>query len=82
VFVVVQVCDVNDRISHALQSGNIRQAVYLAKKDKYNLRLFTFKDLVKKLITSLLDDDQAEAAALECSQLLTEVSFDGANVLA
>ena len=63
----------NDRISHALQSGNLRQAVYLAKKDKYNLRLFTFKDLVTKYLTALLDDDEAESAAFECSQLLTEV---------
>lgn len=63
----------NDRISHALQNGNIRQAVYLAKKDKYNLRLFTYKDLVSKYLNSLLDDDQAEVAAFECSQLLTEV---------
>lgn len=72
-FTTCQVCDVNDRIAHALHGGNIRQAVYLAKKDKYNLRLFSYKDLVNKFITSLLDDDQAEAAAFECSQLLTEV---------
>lgn len=79
--VIVKVCDVNDRIALALQAGDIRGAVYMAKKDKYTLRTFSFQDLVRKFLTSLLDEDKPEEAAFECSQLIVELGTDPTNTI-
>ena len=68
--VVSKVRDVNDRITTALQMGDLKTAVDLAHNDKNMLRVYQYHDLVKAYINSLFNADNAELAAKECARLI------------
>lgn len=75
--IMSRVRDVNDRITSALQRGDLLSAVELAHKDRNVLRIYQYHDLVKAYLNSLFHKDQAELAAKECARLIQNAS-DGA----
>lgn len=68
--VVAKVRDVNDRISMALQQGDVLLAVNLASKDRNSLRHYLYNDLLNLHIENLLEFNEPEKAALECCRLI------------
>jgi len=68
--VVARVRDVNDRITAALQQGDLRKAVDLAQGDRHTLRIYQYHDLVRAYVNSLFNEDKAELAAEECHRLI------------
>jgi hypothetical protein len=76
--VMSRVRDVNDRITSALQIGDLKTAVDLAHNDRHVLRIYQYHDLVKSYINSLFNDDNAELAAKECTRLIQNDSDSAA----
>lgn len=76
--VMSRVRDVNDRITSALQAGDLQSAVNLAHNDRHVLRIYQYHDLVKSYINSLFNDDNAELAAKECARLIQNDSDSAA----
>lgn len=66
----MRVRDTDDRITAALEAGDIEQAVNLAAADKSSLRRHKFQELVKEYFDLLLDKEQSQKAANEARGLL------------
>ena len=69
-FIVIRVRDINDRVTSALEKGDIKEAVCLAFSDRTSLRQYQLHDLMTLYIEDLLDNGNADLAAEECNALI------------
>ena len=68
--VIVRVKDTDDRISEALDSEDLKEALELAISDRLSLRRYRLQDICLAYIHKLLESGQAEKAATECPRVL------------
>lgn len=70
--VVTRVRDSDDRVSMAIEQGDLKIAVDLALADPLSLRQHSHREVISLYLQSLLDADKAEEAAKECPKLLKQ----------
>ena len=69
-FIAIVVRDINDRVTSALEKGELREAVCLGFSDRTSLRNYRLHDLMTLYIEDLLESNKVTLAGEECNALI------------